>query len=201
MLGVASGSSRCERIGDMLAANHSMCFQVCIGVTRYVSDTEEFDALVAEHSISFSDELPSVELPRKNTLEELFQPSTLINIAGRKSGFICSAEALLTVSPYAMRPSGEKPSNAPKDFAEVIAVYMPEIERTLPGLRFDDAYSADNDAMNIQFRYLVQPYRPELCPQKDLGVLQPVIVIEGHIIYPDQTAMRSLQQVLGSPNI
>lgn len=177
-----SWGTRQQRLKDMLGADSNLCFQVCVCVATTLKSLseEEFNAVTKAQGVDLDGE-DYAQIPKRNYREELFQPGYVLSMKGQRMTRTLETEAVFTAAPY--KRSGVSIDRS-DDLEKVIAEYAPAIEQRFDYLRFNGRSYADSDKLSVDFRFIVQPYDPDICHPADIGVLKPLTLIEGQVIAP-----------------
>ena len=150
-------------------------------ITTVKFDTEdEFNRVAQQLGVNMEGR-DHVTLPKKNYMEELISPGYLLNMKGFRQARTLHAEALYT---EALRSMSQVSEHQSEDLDAIMARYVPAIEESFPDLRFGGEKYADSKNLGVEFRFIVQPYDPQICHPRDLGVLKPITVIGEHAIHP-----------------
>lgn len=166
--------NRNQRLKAMIGQKQNLCFQVVVGVQHIkdFSSEEEFNEAAAFHGIKPEGSSHIAYLPKKNHIEKLkmFAP-----------GFICSDQIvhLSTQALYTkiIERSEYIDTEQSDDLDRIMGRYVPLIEREYPDLSFADRRYADSKALSVEFKFLVRPYKPEICHPNDRGVLKPLTLL------------------------
>lgn len=174
--------SRQKRLRDMVGPNTNLCFQVfvCAITTRRFETESEFNKVAQQLGVDMAGK-DHFTLPKKNYMEELISPGYLLNRPGFWQARRLATEALYTQAPYSLSKSSPHHSD---DLDAVMARYVPAIEATFPALRFGEEKYADSKNLDVEFRFIVQPYAPDICHPRDIGVLKPITIMGRDALHP-----------------
>ncbi len=201
-----SWEARQQRLKTLFGEQESLCLQVFCEVSQKCNSPERFDELVEKHGFTAEDVSTAIDLPRPIIGEIEFNSGLLINMAnGEKRVREVHVEPVFTstnrnlikqVQGYYKSDDYICLSNPVLD--EVMAKYIPEIERQLPQLDFEGNRYADVGSLYVEFQFGIQPYDFDLHPPHDMDVLKPITVIEGHVIRPSVDSIE-VSSLIGAP--
>lgn len=171
-----------QRLRNMVGANSHLCFQVCVCVTTRTKpkSDEEFNAIAKDHGVdtSYKDYF---KLPKKNYIEEMFTPGYFYRRNEYREIQTMEAEALYTTPLISSDNLDLDHSDA---LEQIVAKYVPAIEKSCSDLRFQGNNYADGLGISIEFRFFVQPYSLEICHPKDIDQLKPISIMGEKPIFP-----------------
>jgi len=169
----------------MVGGSENLCFQACVAVTRktHYDTNEKFNAAAEELEIDFGDNYHA-QIPKKDYMEEIFPPGHLVNLKDLRYISLLNAQNLLTIAPYKLTNDDPELSNASDDLKKIMEQYVSAIEDCYPELNFEDRNYSDITNLSVEFRFIVQPYNPQLCHPLNLGVLKPITIIGEQPVHP-----------------
>ncbi len=187
-----SWEARQQRLKTLFGAQEVLCLQVFCEFYQSGISPKRFDELVEQHSFTAED-LSSVRyLPRPKIGEIEFRPGHIYTDRdGAPNGSESSVQAVFTsmdrelIRKVQTSYDGDDYvclSNPVLD--NVMAQYVPVIEQQLPQLNFEDKRYADIGDISVEFKFGIQPYNFDIHPPRDMDVLKPITIIEGHVIMP-----------------
>jgi hypothetical protein len=182
-----------KRLKTLFGAQDSLCLQVfCEFYQGNGVSSERFDELVEKHGFTSKDLSGVRYLPRPQIGEIEFRPGHIfIDQDGVPGGSEAFVQAVFTSMDRELIRQVQQSydgddyvcfSNPVLD--NIMAQYVPVIEQKLPQLDFEGKRYADIGSISVEFKFGIQPYSFNLHPPRDMDVLKPITIIDGHIISP-----------------
>lgn len=202
-----SWETRQQRLKTLFGAQDSLCLQVFCEFYQNGISPEKFDELVEKHGFTEED-LSGVRcLPRPKIGEIEFRSGhVFIDRDGVPGGSESLVQTVFTSTNRKLIQQVQASYDGDVCFSNpvldsIMAQYIPEIERQLPQLDFEDNRYADIGGISVEFKFGIQPYNFDLHPPRDMDVLKPITIINGHVICPsvDSVNTASLIEIPVAP--
>jgi hypothetical protein len=185
-----SWNSRQQRLRNMFGRQEDLCFQVV--VCNYPDESNErsdFENACKKYGIECGDE----------DINEFFEVGYgeldfgtgffSLNPDGSYGTYDPVMEAVYTVTDTKIINEMVKLEDSEEEnalFDKVSVLYASQIEKEF-GCKFNmGSKYADWGHGGLKFQFIIHPYTPQLCHPRDIGVLKPITIVDGHTIHPQQ---------------
>lgn len=184
-----SWSSRQQRLRNMFGRQEDLCFQVV--VCHYPDESNErldFESACKKHGIEYR-ECESIFENFEITHGDLFFGNGFVILErdGSCETFAPVTECVYTTAETQLIEQmlqGDDTEENNTFFDKVVSLYAPKIEQEFKCSFRGASKYADWGTGAFKFQFIIHPYTPQLCHPWDIGVLKPITIVDGHVIYP-----------------
>ncbi len=188
--------TRRNRLRSLFGAPETPCLQIFCIVSQSDISEEKFNRLAAKYGLNPNELTSAMHMPKPCIGEIEFRPGILIpKHDGGKYVSEANVQSVFTTLNAALIKQVKKHyenddyvclSNPFLD--EVMSRYTNAIEERFPELVFEGKRYADVGHLSVEFQFGIQPYDFSIHSPRDMDVLKPITIIDGHVIEPSSTS-------------
>jgi|GEM_PF-5825354 len=184
-----------KRLNTIFGAQEELCLQVFVIVLESYVSPDKFESLTKQHEVDFSGDDYIKYLPKPKVGSIDFRPGFLmIDSDGDKKVRDAKVQAVFTsvdrtlINQIQSAYAGVNHVCFSNDVLDrVMSEYTKVFEKEIPEMDFEDKRYCDLDNLSVEFQFGIQPYNFNLHPPRDMDILKPITVIDGHVIEPAMT--------------